>query len=362
MIEVKNLTKIYGVHKAIDNLNFTIETGRIYGFLGPNGAGKSTTMNIITGCLAATEGTVVVEGHDIFEEPVEAKKCIGYLPELPPLYLDMTPEEYLRFVAQAKGIDRGMIKKEVARVIEATGLSEMKQRLMKNLSKGYRQRVGIAQAILGDPSIIILDEPTVGLDPKQIIEIRELITQLGENHTVILSSHIMQEVKSVCDHIIIISQGKLVASDTPEHLSEHLEENTTLHLIVRGASEAVRAAMEDVSGDIWTEDAEAAENTENAEDIADIEDTEAAEDADDTEKGNVQVMVQEGEESGTVNLTVRIPGRLKKDGVPDIRDEVSLALSKRGLAVLEMNLEALSLEDVFLELTGEGGEKDDSHL
>lgn len=331
MIEVKNLTKIYGDHKAVDNLNFTIETGRIYGFLGPNGAGKSTTMNIITGCLAATEGTVTVEGHDIFEEPVEAKKCIGYLPEQPPLYLDMTPEEYLKFVAQAKGMERGKIKKEVARVIEATGLADMKERLMKNLSKGYKQRVGIAQAILGDPAIIILDEPTVGLDPKQIIEIRDLIMRLGENHTVILSSHIMQEVKSVCDHIIIISHGKLVASDTPEKLSEHLEENTTLHLIVRGGNEEVEAAIR-----------------------------EAMEAAD--KEGNAKVEAEDGEEAGTVNLTVRIPGRLKKDGVPDIRDTVSLALAKRELAVLEMNLETLSLEDVFLELTGEGGEKNDSHL
>lgn len=331
MIEVKNLTKIYGDHKAVDNLNFTIETGRIYGFLGPNGAGKSTTMNIITGCLAATEGTVTVEGHDIFEEPVEAKKCIGYLPEQPPLYLDMTPEEYLKFVAQAKGMERGKIKKEVARVIEATGLADMKERLMKNLSKGYKQRVGIAQAILGDPAIIILDEPTVGLDPKQIIEIRDLIMRLGENHTVILSSHIMQEVKSVCDHIIIISHGKLVASDTPEKLSEHLEENTTLHLIVRGGNEEVEAAIREAMG------------------AADKE-------------GNAKVEAEDGEEAGTVNLTVRIPGRLKKDGVPDIRDTVSLALAKRELAVLEMNLETLSLEDVFLELTGEGGEKNDSHL
>lgn len=335
MIEVKNLTKIYGGHKAIDNLNFTIETGRIYGFLGPNGAGKSTTMNIIAGCLAATEGTVTVEGHDIFEEPVEAKKCIGYLPELPPLYLDMTPEEYLKFVAQAKGIDRGTGKKEVARVIEAAGLADMKQRLMKNLSKGYKQRVGIAQAILGDPAIIILDEPTVGLDPKQIIEIRELITRLGENHTVILSSHIMQEVKSVCDHIMIISHGKLVASDTPEKLSEHLEENTTLHLVVRGGSEETWAAMGDVFGDM---------------------------DEEGDREGNAQVEVLDGEETGTVNLTVRIPGRLKKDGVPDIRDAVSLALAKRELAILEMNPETLSLEDVFLELTGEGGENDGSHL
>ena len=228
MIEVSHLTKRYGSHLALDDLSFTIPEGQIYGLLGPNGAGKSTTMNILTGCLAATSGRVRIDGMDIFEDPMAAKKHLGYLPELPPLYMDRTPEEYLRFVARAKGI--GEVRGELERVMALTQITDVKDRLIRNLSKGYRQRVGIAQAILGDPDIIILDEPTVGLDPRQITEIRELIQKLGENKTVILSSHILSEVQAVCDSILILSRGKLVACDTPDNLERLLTGGTALEL------------------------------------------------------------------------------------------------------------------------------------
>ena len=218
MIEISHLTKRYGENTAIRDLNLTLETGHVYGFLGPNGAGKSTTMNIIAGCLAATEGTVRINGHDIYEEPLAAKKCIGYLPELPPLYPDMTPEEYLSFVARAKHIARGEVFYQVQYVMDITGLMDVKDRLIENLSKGYRQRVGIAQAILGEPEIIILDEPTVGLDPKQKMDILDLIHALSAEHTVILSSHILSEISAVSDELIIISHGRIVANGTPDEL------------------------------------------------------------------------------------------------------------------------------------------------
>ena len=228
MIEVSHLTKRYGSHLALDDLSFTIPEGQIYGLLGPNGAGKSTTMNILTGCLAATSGQVRIDGVDIFEDPMAAKKHLGYLPELPPLYMDRTPEEYLRFVARAKGV--GDVPGELERVMALTQITDVKDRLIRNLSKGYRQRVGIAQAILGDPDIIILDAPTVGLGPRQITEIRELIQKLGENKTVILSSHILSEVQAVCDSILILSRGKLVACDTPDNLERLLTGGTALEL------------------------------------------------------------------------------------------------------------------------------------
>ena len=218
MIEINNLVKKYGDHVAVDDLSLTVEPGKIYGFLGPNGAGKSTTMNIITGYLGATSGEVKINGHDIFKEPEEAKKCIGYLPEIPPLYVDMTVREYLDFVAELKKLEKSLRKRYVEEAMETTGITDVANRMIRNLSKGYRQRVGFAQAILGYPEIIILDEPTVGLDPKQIIEIRELIKKLGEKHTVILSSHILTEISAVCDHVFIISKGKLVASDATENL------------------------------------------------------------------------------------------------------------------------------------------------
>ncbi len=222
MITVEHLTKCYGNFTAVDDLSFEIDEGHVYGFLGPNGAGKTTTMNIMTGCLSATAGTVLIDGHDIFDEPNEAKKLIGYLPEQPPLYLSETPEEYLRFVGEAKGIKGAELKRQINEVMEQTKITEMRNRRISALSKGYKQRVGIAQALLGDPKVIILDEPTVGLDPIQIIEIRDLIKELGQHRTVIFSSHILSEVQTICDEIMIITHGKLVALGQPEKLMNDL--------------------------------------------------------------------------------------------------------------------------------------------
>lgn len=227
MIEVRHLVKDYGAHRAVDDLSLTIEEGHIYGLLGKNGAGKSTTMNIITGYTGATGGTVTVCGYDIFKKPQAAKKRIGYLPETPPLYMDMTVFEYLMFCAELKGIEKKQREQAVDDVMDKTKTAEMEERLIKNLSKGYRQRVGLAQAILGYPPIIVLDEPMVGLDPAQMIEMRELMKELGKEHTMILSSHILSEVSAVCDYVFIIDNGRLVASDTMEHLTaqgETLEE------------------------------------------------------------------------------------------------------------------------------------------
>lgn len=220
MISVEHLTKRYGEFTAVDDLSFEIQEGHVYGFLGPNGAGKSTTMNIMTGCLSATEGRVRIDGYDIFEEPNKAKRLLGYLPEQPPLYMNETALEYLKFVGEAKGLKGRELTSQIENVIQQTRLEGMEHRLISKLSKGYRQRVGIAQALLGDPKIIILDEPTVGLDPIQIIEIRELIQQLGQEHTVILSSHILSEVQTICEKVLIIAKGKLVAFDAPENLEK----------------------------------------------------------------------------------------------------------------------------------------------
>ncbi len=309
MIEVRNLTKAYGHLVAVDNLNFTIEPGKIYGFLGPNGAGKSTTMNIITGCLAATEGQVLVNGHDIFEEPLEAKKCIGYLPEQPPLYLDMTVIDYLRFVAQAKDVNRKEREQKIQEAMEKTGILEVKNRLIKNLSKGFKQRVGLAQAILGDPEIIILDEPTVGLDPKQIIEIRDLIKLLSQSHTVMLSSHIMQEISAVCDHLLIISEGKLVASDTPENLSAEAMQSHTLALTVKGREEQIKAAVAQMP----------------------------------------QLSMKEmtpAREPEAMQLQVAYNADL------DPREELFYLMARERCPILSMTRKTASLEDVFLDLTG----------
>ncbi len=231
MISVEHLSKSYGDFLAVDDLSFTIEDGHIYGFLGPNGAGKSTTLNIMTGCLAATSGDIKIDGHDIYEEEKEAKKLIGYLPEIPPLYVEQTPREYLQFVAEAKGVSKNEVEAEIDRVIEETHIEEMENRLIKHLSKGYRQRVGIAQALLGNPSVIILDEPTVGLDPMQIIEIRDLIAELGKKHTVILSSHILSEIQAICEKVLIIYKGKLVAFDDIENLGKTLSSGSEIEIM-----------------------------------------------------------------------------------------------------------------------------------
>ena len=308
MIEVTNLTKKYGDHIAVDHLSFRVEKGQIYGFLGPNGTGKSTTMNIITGYLAATEGTVTIDGKDIQKDPEEAKRSIGYLPELPPLYVDMTVREYLEFVAELKKVPKKERKQQIDEVMEMTQITDMQQRLIRNLSKGYRQRVGLAQAILGYPEVIILDEPTVGLDPKQIIEIRDLIRKLGENHTVILSSHILSEVSAVCDHIMIIAHGKLVASDSPENLQKLMSGSMELNLEVKGSAAAVKSALQEISQIDRIE-----ENTEASKNVA-----------------KMKVISKEN---------------------ADIREQVFYALADAKLPILEMTHAEKSLEDIFLELT-----------
>lgn len=243
MIAVEHLTKRYGSFTAVDDISFTLEQGHIYGFLGPNGAGKSTTMNMMTGCLAATAGSVTIDGLDIFEQAREAKKLLGYLPEIPPLYPEQTPEEYLRFVAEAKGLPKAQIDAQVAKALAETRLEPMANRLIRHLSKGYRQRVGIAQALLGDPHYIILDEPTVGLDPLQIIEIRDLIHELGRTHTVILSSHILSEVQAICESVLIIAHGKLVAFDTPQNLENRLTSGGRLTLSADCSAEALHRIL-----------------------------------------------------------------------------------------------------------------------
>lgn len=308
MIEVKNLVKRYGDHTAVDHLSFEIEKGKIYGFLGPNGAGKSTTMNMITGYIASTEGTVVIDGHDILEEPEEAKKCIGYLPEMPPLYFDMTVLEYLKFVADLKKIPKAKKASMIEEIMDMVKITDMKNRLIKNLSKGYRQRVGLAQAILGYPEVIILDEPTVGLDPKQIIEIRDLIKSLKEKHTVILSSHILSEVSAVCDYVLIISHGKLVASDTPENLGKLAEGSNTLNLIVKGEKDKICTALGQIEG---------------------VKNVTAA-DAKEEHAWNINVSTNEDR---------------------DVREEVFFKMADAKCPILEMQSRKVSLEEIFLELT-----------
>ena len=256
MIEVNNLTKFYGDHKAVDNISFSVKDGTVCGFCGPNGAGKSTTMNIMTGCLSATSGTVTIGGHDIFEQPMEAKKLMGYLPEQPPLYLEETPREYLRFIARAKGVPRTELEGEILRVMEETQIDDVADRLIKNLSKGYRQRVGIAQTLLGNPKVIILDEPTVGLDPIQVVEIRDLIKNLGKRHTVILSSHILSEVQQMCDEILIIAKGKLLAYDTTENLEKQLQPRVLLEVETDASREESEVVLQTIEGIEKTEYAE----------------------------------------------------------------------------------------------------------
>lgn len=316
MIEVKNLTKKYGKHLAVDHLSFQIDKGKVYGFLGPNGAGKSTTMNMMTGYLGPTDGEVIVNGHDIIKEPEAARKCIGYLPELPPLYTDMTVKEYLIFAAELKQIPRIQREEQISRVVKLVKLQEVEERLIKNLSKGYRQRVGLAQAVLGFPEIIILDEPTVGLDPKQIIEIRELIRSLAKEHTVILSSHILAEVREVCDYVMIISKGKLVASDTPDNLERLMAGTESLELLVKGAEEEVREIVRSL----------------------------------------VQVASFEVKKEAELSRV-----RIEVEGGNDIREQVFYAFADAQCPILMMQNKKVSLEDIFLELTQgdkEGGSEE----
>lgn len=315
MIEINHLVKKYGSHVAVDDLSLTVEPGKIYGFLGPNGAGKSTTMNIITGYLAATSGEVKINGFDVLKQPEEAKKCVGYLPELPPLYMDMTVKEYLDFVAELKKLEKSLRAGYVKEAMKITKTEEVSGRLIRNLSKGYRQRVGFAQAVLGYPEILILDEPTVGLDPKQIIEIRDLIKELGKKHTIILSSHILSEISAVCDHVFIISHGKLVASDSTENLLERMTGAQEIELLVKAEEDTAETAIREVT------QVERCEKTESKED------------------GAVQLLVT-----------------AKKDA--DVREAIYHTCVEHHMPILEMKAASKSLEDVFLELTSqEGGTK-----
>ena len=308
MIEVNNLVKRYGDHTAVDHLSFKIEKGKIYGFLGPNGAGKSTTMNMITGYIASTEGTVRIDGHDILEEPEAAKKCIGYLPEQPPLYFDMTVLEYIKFVADLKKIPKDKKATMIEEVMDMVKISDMRNRLIKNLSKGYRQRVGLAEAIMGYPEVIILDEPTVGLDPKQIIEIRTLIKDLKKKHTVILSSHILSEVSAVCDYVLIISHGKLVASDTPENLGKLAEGSNTLEMLIKGEKSQIKQALESI-------------------------------------EGVNSVTIEKDEKQNLWSAKV------STEENNDIREKVFYKMSDINSPIYEMKSKKVSLEEIFLELT-----------
>lgn len=315
MIEVKHLTKRYGDHTAVSDLSFTIEKGQIYGFLGPNGAGKSTTMNIMTGCLAATAGEVKIGGFDIFEEPEKAKKLIGYLPEQPPLYLDRTPREYLSFVAAAKKIPASKRAEQIAYAMKVTQIEDVADRLIKHLSKGYKQRVGIAQAVLGDPEVIILDEPTVGLDPRQIIEIRELIRQLGKKHTVILSSHILSEVQAVCQTIMIISKGHLVACDSAQGLERLFAGTTTVELVTDANEAKIRAILAPIAG------------------ITGIK----------------VRQLPDGTQSVVLDMDTPADNQICRD--------IFFAFARQEQPILQMTMAKASLEDIFIELTGDESEK-----
>ena len=309
MITVEHLTKRYGDFTAVSDLSFEIEEGHVYGFLGPNGAGKSTTMNIMTGCLSATEGCVKIGGHDIFEEPDKAKRLIGYLPEQPPLYMNETPVEYLKFVGEAKGLKGRELAEQIEKVILQTKLEDVKKRLISKLSKGYRQRVGIAQALLGNPKVIILDEPTVGLDPIQIIEIRDLIRQLGQEHTVILSSHILSEVQTICEKVLIIAKGKLVAFDEPENLEKLLMASNGISFIAEAGTDEIDEVLEGI--------------------------------------GTISDWRMKELENGSVRVDVQM-----EYGEPaDLCRNIFFAFAGKGKALLELTSKKANLEDVFIELT-----------
>jgi len=311
LIEVKNLTKQYGHHTAINDLNFTVNAGEIVGFLGPNGAGKTTTMNIMTGFIAATQGDVAIDGQDIIAEPEKAKRQIGYMPDTPPVYGDMRVDEYLGFVADIKKVPRGERKHMLHQIKSQVQILDVSRRLIKNLSRGYRQRVGLAQAMVGNPRVIIMDEPTIGLDPKQIIEMRDVVKSLGNKHTVMLSSHIMQEVSAVCDRVIIINHGNIVAQGTPKELSASLTKAEGMnHVRVKATPEAALAALKDF-----------------------------------TVIRHVEILTKG--EPGTIDL------HLAGENGADVREAIFRAFAKQGLPILSMRNMDLTLEEVFLKLTGE---------
>lgn len=380
MINVSHLTKCYGSFKAVDDLSFEIENGQVYGFLGPNGAGKSTTMNIMTGCLSPTEGSVSIDGHDILEEPEKAKRLIGYLPEIPPLYTADTPYEYLKFAGEAKGLKGAELKVQIEGVMEETGIITMRDRLISALSKGYRQRVGIAQALLGDPELIILDEPTVGLDPLQIIEIRELIKKLGEKHTVILSSHILSEVQAVCHKVMIISKGRLIAFDTPDNLEHIMTGSGEIRLKARAA----KAEADDILSRLsliteWTSETHESAVLHSAaadkaflpadkgnitgtaqKDLPDVYGNEdelnygstcAAFTDNTSDSGHIPAAVSHS----YVSVTARTSG----GNLEDICCQLFMAFADRKLPVFELSSHKANLEEVFLELTASGTEAAD---
>ena len=313
MIEVKNLVKKYGNHLAVDHLDFQIKPGMVYGFLGPNGAGKSTTMNIMTGCLGATQGEVLINGHDILKEPEKAKRYIGYLPEHPPLYMDMTVREYLDFAAELKGIRKSERREAVDEAEKMAKVQDVEHRLIRNLSKGYRQRVGLAQAILGFPDMIILDEPSVGLDPKQIIEIRDLIRKLAKNHTVILSSHILAEIREVCDYILIISKGKLVAQDTLENLEKMAGFRDVIELETAASEEDVRRILGQIFG--------------------------------------VQTMQIRTKDENCTYVQMKVTGEKSDQHNRKIREEVFRAFAKAEKPLYSLSVPETSLEEAFMKLT-----------
>ncbi|NLL06509.1 MAG: ATP-binding cassette domain-containing protein [Clostridiaceae bacterium] len=307
MIEVLNLTKSYGQIKAVKDLNFTVEKGEILGFLGPNGAGKSTTMNMITGYLPSTSGTVKVSGYDVSVDPAEVKRRVGYLPEQPPLYTDLTVKEYLDFVSDLKKVERKKKKSQVSDVMELVKISDVGHRLIRNLSKGYKQRVGLAQALIGNPEVLILDEPTVGLDPTQIIEVRKLIKALGKDHTIILSSHIMQEISAVCERIIIINKGQIVAVDTPENLTKSVEGSAVYSVKIDGPEAEVIKALKGIKG------------------VNSVKENAKLEDA-------IEFLVEADKEV-------------------DLRKPIFFEMAKHGYPILEIKTVNINLEEAFLKIT-----------
>lgn len=317
MIQVKNLTKLYGSHVAVDDISFHVKKGHIYGLLGPNGAGKSTTMNIITGYIAPTLGNITINGHELGKETLQAKKCIGYLPEIPPLYPDMYVKEYLNFVAKLKKTPKNTRNEEIETVMKQTGLTQVSGRLIKNLSKGYKQRVGIAQALLGNPEIVILDEPTVGLDPEQIIEIRSLIKSLKEKHTVILSSHILSEISAVCDEVLMIAKGKVVAMDTTENILKMKQGGQHLTVTVKGQAAKAESVLKKLNC---------------LESFA---------------------LVSEKDGQATFEMEA-------KNSKKDVREEISFALSDERILIIEMNVSKASLEDVYLDILQECRDQDEA--
>ncbi len=318
MIEVKNLVKRYGDRNVVDDLSFQVDKGQIVGFLGPNGAGKSTTMNIITGYISATEGSVKVNGYDVYEEPEKVKASIGYLPEQPPLYPDMLVREYLSFVCDLKKVKKDDKEKVMTKVMRKTRIGDVSERLIKHLSKGYKQRVGLAAAMIGDPDILILDEPTVGLDPKQIMEIRDLIRELSKQHTILLSSHIMQEVDAVCNQILIINEGRLIAADTPEEIAKRAEGKNTITLQVRGEKEQIQSALDKM------------------EHISDMR------------------ILKTGD-AGICQAELVSPSEY------DVREEIFYAMAEIRCPILEMVSKEPTLEEAFISLTGSGSRQQGGH-